>query len=130
MSGSVDGLKLDRGELAEGPLASSQVYLVSIQVTIASRSCSRVSHRWVSRTSFCSREKNDSMAALSQAAPTRPMEPTRSLLSSSRRTFLEPNWLPRSGCRIVPAGLRNAMALRIADAASRHPTRPVWFLSA
>ena len=36
----------------------------------------------------------------------------RSLLSSSRRTFLEPNWLPRSECRIVPAGLRSAMALR------------------
>jgi hypothetical protein len=83
-----------------------------------------VSQRRVSSTFFCSRLKRDSMAALSQAAPTRPMEPTRSLLSSSRRTFLEPNWLPRSECRIVPAGLRSAMALRIADAASRHPTRP------
>ena len=46
------------------------------------------------------------------------MGPRRSLLSSSRWTFLEPNWLPRSECRIVPAGLRSAMGLRIADAES------------
>jgi hypothetical protein len=70
----------------------------------------------VSSTFFCSRLNKDSVAALSQAAPTRPMEPTRSLLSSSRRTFLEPNWLPRSECRIVPAGLRSAPA--VADACS------------
>ena len=101
-----------------------RLYLVSIQVTIARRSSSRVSQRRVSSTFFCSRLKKDSMAALSQAAPTRPKEPTRSLLSSSRRTFLEPNWLPRSQCRIVPAELRSAMALRIADAASPHLTRP------
>jgi hypothetical protein len=50
--------------------------------------------------------------------------------AGSRRTFLEPNWLPRSECRIVPAGLRSVMALRIADAAGRHLTRSVWFLSA
>jgi hypothetical protein len=42
----------------------------SIQLTIAMRSCSRVSQRRRSKTFFCSRLKNDSMAALSPAAPT------------------------------------------------------------
>jgi len=40
------------------------LYLVSIQTTIARRSSSRVSQRWVSRTFFCSREKKLSIAAL------------------------------------------------------------------
>jgi hypothetical protein len=38
----------------------------------------RVAQRRRSRTFFCSRLKKLSMAALSPAAPTRPMEPTMS----------------------------------------------------
>ena len=45
-------------------------------MTIAIRSCSRVSQRRRSRTFFCSRLKKLSMAALSPAAPTRPIDPT------------------------------------------------------
>jgi hypothetical protein len=45
---------------------------------------SPVSQRRVSSTFFYSRLKKDSAATLWQAPPTRPTEPTTSLLSSSR----------------------------------------------
>ena len=37
---------------------------------------------------------------------------------SSRTTFLDLNWLPRSECTIVPTGERSAIAFRRADTAS------------
>jgi DNA-binding NarL/FixJ family response regulator len=43
---------------------------------IAMRSCSRLSHVRRLSTFFCSSEKNDSMAALSPAEPTWPIEPS------------------------------------------------------
>ncbi len=78
---------------------------------MASRSSSLVCHRWRSRTLFCSRAKNDSMAALSAQAPVRPIEPTRALLRSSRTNFFERNWLPRSKCTTVPYERRSSIAL-------------------
>ena len=88
-----------------------RLYLVSIHTTIASRSSSRVSHLLVLRTFFCNREKKLSMAALSPAAPTRPMDPLMPLFVNNRNTFLDRFWLPRSACRIVPSGARSVIAL-------------------
>ena len=48
--------------------------MVSIQVTIARRSSSRVARRLVFRTFFCGREKKISMAALSLLSATRPVD--------------------------------------------------------
>jgi hypothetical protein len=56
------------------------------------------------------REK-DSIAALSPQAPTRPIEPTRPLLTRVRTKAFERNWLPRSEWTTVPTGLRQAIAL-------------------
>ena len=50
--------------------------LAGVGIT-ASRSCSRVAQRRRFRTFFCSGLKNDSIAALSAQAPTRPIEPCR-----------------------------------------------------
>jgi hypothetical protein len=50
--------------------------VLSIQVTIAIRRSSRVAQGWRFRTFFYSRLKKDSMAALSPAAPTLPIDPT------------------------------------------------------
>lgn len=94
-----------------------RLHLVSIQVTIAKRSGSRLSQRLVFRTFFCSRLKKDSIEALSPAAATRPIEPCSPLFLSSRITFLERDCEPLSECRIVPSGLRSRIALRIAEAA-------------
>src|SRR5688572_18067172 len=65
---------------------------------IAMCSSARVAQRRRFKTLFCSRPKNDSMAALSPAAPTRPIDPTRSWRRSSAKNFLERNCDPRSEC--------------------------------
>src|SRR3954466_11873242 len=57
--------------------------VVSIKEPIARRSSARVAHRRRSKTFFCSRLKNDSIAALSAQVPTRPIEP-RSQLGGER----------------------------------------------
>jgi hypothetical protein len=46
------------------------------------------------RTFFWSNAKKDSMAALSPAEATCPMDPTRWWVLSAVRNFLERNWLP------------------------------------
>ena len=51
------------------------------------------------------------MAALSPQAPTRPVDPTKPLRRKALTNFFDRNWLPGSGCTIVPAGSRNATAL-------------------
>src|SRR5450756_1506576 len=43
------------------------------------------------------------MAALSPAAPTRPMDPTRWLTARARTYFLDRNWLPLSEWTTHPA---------------------------
>jgi len=67
-----------------------------IQVTIASLSSSLVAQLRRLRTLFCSKLKNDSIAALSPAAPTLPIDPTMSCWSSARRNFLLRNCDPLS----------------------------------
>lgn len=54
--------------------------------------------RWL-RTFFCRWLKNDSMAALSAAAPTRPIEPTIRWRVNARWYFLERNWVGSTGRR-------------------------------
>ena len=49
------------------------------------------SHRLVSRSFFCSREKKLSMAALSPLDPTRPIDTTRPLFFNRRTTFFDRN---------------------------------------
>ena len=75
----------------------------SIQGIIAMRRSSWVIQERRSSTFFCSRGKNDSMAALLPADPARTINPTMSCLASARWTFLARNWLPRSECRLQPA---------------------------
>ena len=48
------------------------------------------------KTFFWSKEKNDSMAALSPHAPTRPIDPVRPLCFKVRTNSLLRNWDPRS----------------------------------
>ena len=92
--------------------------VLSIQVMMARRSCSRLVRRCRSRTFFWSRAKKDSMAALSLQAPALPMDPVRPWLRSVRTKAADRNWLPLSECTTVPAGARRAMALRSAETAS------------
>src|SRR4051794_9285371 len=77
VSGLEECLVFDRHGAAEGVLASAAVVgLLDPDQDRQAQSC-RVVQRFRSRTFFCSREKNDSMAALSAHAPTRPMDPVR-----------------------------------------------------
>src|SRR5665647_400095 len=99
---------------------------------IARRSWSRVSQRRRFRTFFCSREKKDSMAALSPAAPTRPMDPTRWLTVKARTNFLDRNCDPRSEWTTQPvtaAGHRGVQGvhgeLGLHPVADRVPDDPV-----
>jgi hypothetical protein len=64
----------------------------SIHVTLARRSSSRVAHFFQLKTFFCSNAKNDSMAALSAQAPTRPIEPGSPFRRSAQTNFMERNW--------------------------------------
>ena len=113
----VECLELDGCEPAEGVVGGvGGGRSVSIQVTIARRSSSRVAQRWRSRTFFCSSAKNDSIAALSPQAPTRPIEPTQAVASRSVRDVgVGPELAAPVGvdhrCR---PGARSAMALRSA----------------
>ena len=50
-------------------------------------------------TFFCSREKKDSMAALSPQAPTRPMDPTMEWRLSAPTNFRLRNWADSTGRR-------------------------------
>ena len=68
-----------------------RLYVVSIHTTIASHSSSRLVQRRVSRTFFCSSEKNDSIAALSPDEATRPIDPFKPLFFNNRTDFLERN---------------------------------------
>jgi hypothetical protein len=52
--------------------------------------------RWRLRTVFCSRLKNDSMAALSAQASTRRIEPRNRASRRARTQAWERRWLPRS----------------------------------
>ena len=80
---------------------------------IASRSSSRVAQRWRSRTFFCNSEKNDSIAALSAHAPTRPIDPDSLWSRSVRTKACERNCDPLSEWMIsVPSGERRAIADR------------------
>lgn len=56
-------------------LAAASVVGAFDPVTVAMRSSSRVAQARRARTFSCSRLKNDSVAALSPAAPTRPIDP-------------------------------------------------------
>ena len=66
-------------------------YFPSIQDTMANRNSSRVAQVRRSRTFFWSSAKNDSIAALSAHAPTRPMEPVRRCRFKVFRKRLERN---------------------------------------
>src|SRR5690349_12298396 len=88
---------------------------------IASRSCSRVGQRCRSRTFFCSRAKNDSMAALSPQAPTRPMDPVSRWDFKVRTKAADRNWADSTGRRNIlipevlmgrPAGWMTALTGR------------------
>ena len=63
-------------------------------MTIAIRSSSRVRHERRSRMFFWSRLKKLSMAALSPAAPTRPIDPTMLWCPRARTNFRERNYGP------------------------------------
>src|SRR5215204_1268174 len=89
-------------------------------MTMAMRSSSWLSQRQRSRTLRCKSAKNDSIAALSPAEPTWPIEPTIRWRVSARCTFRERNWLPRSECRMQPAtSPRRATAISMAATTSR-----------
>ena len=62
--------------------------------------------------------KEAPMAALSPAAPTRPIDPTSPLFLRTRTKALDLNWLPRSEWTMVPTGLLVTIALRSARTAS------------
>src|ERR1700747_2947393 len=66
-------------------------------------SCSRVSQRRRSSTFFCSRLKKLSMAALSPAAPTQPIDPTMPYRLNEWTNFLDLKGDPRWVCRNQPA---------------------------
>ena len=66
---------------------------------IAKRSSSRVAQRWRSRTFFWRSEKNDSMAALSAHAATRPIEPSSSASATARTKASDRNWADSIGRR-------------------------------
>lgn len=77
--------------------------------------------RWLgARTSpIAITDRSISIAALSPAAPTRPIEPTMSCRRSSRAMARLRNWLPLSACKMHPAtSPRRATALRSASTAS------------
>lgn len=82
---------------------------------MAKRSSCRVVRRCRSNTIFCSRAKNDSVAALSPHAPTRPKDPVNPWLLSVLTNAVEPNWDPRSEFTTVPSGDLRAAALRSAE---------------
>lgn len=69
-------------------------------------------------TFSCSSEKKPSMAALSPEEATQPIQPRNPLLLSSRTTFFDLNWLPRSERTIVSTGRCRVIAFRIGGAAS------------
>lgn len=75
-------------------------------------------HRCLSRTFFCRREKNDSIAALSAHAPTLPIEPVSPWCRSDSTKRRDRNWDPRSECTTVPAGRRDRTAFSSAATAS------------
>ena len=77
MSGLVQCLELDRGESAEAVLSPSAVVgAFDPGDDREAELFSRVPALAV-ETFFCSKLKNDSMAALSAQAPTRPIDPRR-----------------------------------------------------
>lgn len=61
----------------------------STQIRIASRSTRLMAQRRLLNTFYCSSAKNDSIAALSSSAPTRPIDLTRPCRSNSFRNRLE-----------------------------------------
>lgn len=63
----------------------------SIQVMVAIRSSSRLVDRRRFRTFFCSSERNDSIAPLSAAEPTLPIDPTMPWRSKARWNSLDRN---------------------------------------
>lgn len=56
-----------------------------------------------SRKFYCSRAKKSSIAALSPAAPTRPMDATTSCRLMAWTNFLDRNWDPRPEWMTQPA---------------------------
>jgi hypothetical protein len=78
VSGLVKRLALVRCESAEGVLAASTVVGGLDPDDDRQPELFAVRQRRRFRTFFCSRLKNDSMAALSAHAPTRPIEPSSS----------------------------------------------------
>ena len=71
-------------------------YFFSIQTTMARRRSWRVRQRCWLRTLVCSSYQNDSIAALSPAEATRPIEPIMSWRLSAAAIFRERNCDPRS----------------------------------
>jgi len=67
--------ELHRGELAQGVLASAAVVGALDPGDDRKAQFGPGRQRWRSRTFFCRRAKNDSIAALSPAAPARSIEP-------------------------------------------------------
>ena len=79
----LDGLKLDGGEHSQGSLSASAVLGLfgpgedgDAQLVVGAPAATV-------EDAFCSTVKKDSMAALSPAAPTRPMDPISWLLASA-----------------------------------------------
>src|SRR4051812_47784272 len=88
---------------------------------MASRSSARAVQRRRLRTFFCNRLKNDSMAALSAQAPTRPIEPTKPRSRSDRTKACERNWLPRSEWTTVPAPQGDGVGEGVDGELAGHP---------
>ena len=84
----------------------------SIHVMVAIRSSLRVSHRRRLRTFFGSSEKNDSMAALSAAEPTCPIDSTMRPRFSARRSLRDRSWLPQSESASIQQRHRHVERLR------------------
>jgi predicted TIM-barrel fold metal-dependent hydrolase len=106
-------------------------------VTMAMRNCSRVCQRRRSKTFFCSRLKKDSMAALSPAAPTRPIATwsaethldlmDRSGIDTAVLSVSSPgvHFGDDSPARVLARRLNDFAASVVAD----HPGRFGWFAS-
>ncbi len=92
----MEQFELNRGELAECALPAASVGGPLDHATIAKRSSARVDQSFQSSMLRFRSAKNDSMAALSAHAPTRPIGLCNPLCDSAWTNFRDLNWLPLS----------------------------------
>jgi len=100
-----------------------RLYLVSIHVTIARRSFLRVSHRRVSST-FLLQQAEEGLHCGVVVGRADAAHGADEIVVVESADLLGTELAAAVRVQNRPTGLRSAMALRIADAASRHRTRP------